>query len=191
MTNPVIELLKKRRSVKPDMLSEPGPTAAELDELLSIASRVPDHKKLEPWRFIVFEGDARRRFGEVMAEACRAEAQPAPSEVRLEAERNRFLRAPVVIAIVSRASAKAPAPEWEQVLSAGAAGMNLSIAAHAMGYGVCWLTEWVAYSPRIKTALGLAEHERVAGFVYIGTATQRPDERPRPSLSSIVTRWQG
>lgn len=191
MTNAVLELLKRRRSVKPDMLAEPGPSADEIDELLRIASRVPDHKKLVPWRFIVFEGEARRRFGEVIAEACRAEAQPAPSDVRLEAERNRFMRAPVVIAVVSRASAKAPAPEWEQVLSAGAAGMNLSIAANAMGYGVCWLTEWVAYSPRVKAALGLAEHERIAGFVYIGTATGRPDERPRPPLADIVTRWQG
>ncbi|MBL8565935.1 MAG: nitroreductase [Hyphomicrobiaceae bacterium] len=191
MTNAVLELLKRRRSVKPDMLAEPGPSPAELDELLTIASRVPDHKKLVPWRFIVFQGDMRAKFGEQIADACRAEDKVEPSEVRLAAERARFMRAPVVIALISRATPKAPAPEWEQILSAGAAGMNLSIAANAMGYGVCWLTEWLAYSPRIKAALGLDEQERVAGFIYIGTPTQRPDERPRPELSSIVSRWQG
>lgn len=191
MNRAVLDLLKTRRSIKPDMLAEPGPTSAELDELLTIASRVPDHKKLAPWRFIVFEGDARRRFGEIIADACKAEDKAEPSAIRLDGERNRFMRAPVVIALVSRAKAKAPAPEWEQILSAGAAGMNLSIAANAMGYGVCWLTEWIAYSPSIKAALGLEEHERVAGFIYIGTRTQKPDERERPELSSIVTRWQG
>lgn len=191
MNKAVLDLLKTRRSVKPDMLAEPGPSAAELEELLAIAARVPDHKKLEPWRFIVFEGDARRRFGEVMAEACKAEDKMEPSEIRLAGERNRFMRAPVVIAIISRAHPKAAAPEWEQILSAGAAGMNLSIAANAMGYGVSWLTEWVAYSPRVKAALGLEEHERIAGFVYIGTRTVTPDERLRPDLAKIVTRWQG
>lgn len=186
----VLDLLKKRRSVKPDMLVEPGPSPAELDELLTIASRVPDHKKLEPWRFIVFEGDARRRFGEVIAEACKAEDKMEPSELRLDGERKRFLRSPLVVAVISSANPKGFAPEWKQILSAGAAAMNLSIAANAMGYGVSWITEWVAYSPRVKAALGLAEHERVAGFIYIGTPSVRPDDRPRPDLAKIVTRWE-
>lgn len=191
MDETTLALLKARRSLKPDLMSEPGPSAAELDEILTIASRVPDHKKLVPWRFIVFEGDARVRFGERIAEACTAEDTMEPSEIRLKSERERFLRAPLVVAVISRITPKPGAPEWEQVLSAGASAMNMCIAANAMGYATCWLTEWIAYSPRIRAALELAENERVVGFVYIGTATTRPEERPRPALSDVVTRWNG
>lgn len=184
-----LALLKSRRSVKPDLMSAPGPSPAQLEEILTIAARVPDHKKLVPWRFVVFEGDARRAFGERIAEACKAEDTMEPSEIRLEAERNRFMRAPVVVAVISRVSPKPGAPEWEQILSAGASAMNMCIAANAMGYATCWLTEWIAYSPRIREALALAENERVVGFVYIGTATSRPEERPRPALTDVVSRW--
>ncbi len=184
-----LALLKSRRSVKPDLMSAPGPSPAQLEEILTIAARVPDHKKLVPWRFVVFEGDARRAFGERIAEACKAEDTMEPSEIRLEAERNRFMRAPVVVAVISRVSPKPGAPEWEQILSAGASAMNMCIAANAMGYATCWLTEWIAYSPRIREALALAENERVVGFVYIGTATSRPEERPRPALADVVSRW--
>lgn len=184
-----LALLKSRRSVKPDLMSAPGPSPAQLEEILKIAARVPDHKKLVPWRFVVFEGDARRAFGERIAEACKAEDTMEPSEIRLEAERNRFMRAPVVVAVISRVSPKPGAPEWEQILSAGASAMNMCIAANAMGYATCWLTEWIAYSPRIREALALAENERVVGFVYIGTATSRPEERPRPALADVVSRW--
>lgn len=184
-----LALLKSRRSVKPDLMSAPGPSPAQLEEILTIAARVPDHKKLVPWRFVVFEGDARRAFGERIAEACKAEDTMEPSEIRLEAERNRFMRAPVVVAVISRVTPKPGAPEWEQILSAGASAMNLCIAANAMGYATCWLTEWIAYSPRIREALALAGNERVVGFVYIGTATSRPEERPRPALADVVSRW--
>ena len=189
MENATLALLKARRSVKPDLMSEPGPSAAELDEILTIAARVPDHKKLVPWRFIVFEGDARAAFGERIAEACKAEDTMAPSEIRLQSERNRFMRAPVVIAVVSRVSPKPGAPEWEQILSAGASAMNLCVAANAKGYATCWLTEWIAYSPMIRSALGLAENERVVGFIYIGTSNTTPEERPRPALGDVVSRW--
>lgn len=191
MTNPTLALLKSRRSVKPPMLAEPGPSPAQLDEMLTIASRVPDHKKLAPWRFIVFEGAARARFGEVLAAAAKAEDKMEPSPVRLEAERQRFQRAPVVVAVISSVKSPAPAPEWEQVLSAGAACFNLCLAANAMGFGTNWLTEWAAYSPAVGKALGLGAHERVAGFVYIGSAREKPEERERPALASIVSRWQG
>lgn len=189
MSNATLALLKARRSVKPDLMTGPGPSAAELDDILTIAARVPDHKKLAPWRFIVFEGDARRAFGERIAEACKAEDTMAPSEIRLQTERNRFMRAPIVVAVVSRISPKPGAPEWEQILSAGASAMNMCTAANAMGYATCWLTEWIAYSPMLRTALGLAENERVVGFVYIGTATATPEERPRPALADVVSRW--
>jgi nitroreductase len=191
MGSSTIALLANRRSVKPHMLAAPGPTPAQLETLLTIAARVPDHKKLVPWRFVVFEGEARARMGEVFARACAAEDKEPPSPKRLETERNRFLRAPLVVAVVSRVVEKAPAPEWEQVLSAGAAAFNLCIAANAMGFGTCWITEWVAYSPTVRQALGLAANERIAGFVYIGTAAERQEDRERPRLDDIVTRWGG
>lgn len=191
MSNSLFDFLATRRSVKPQMLAAPGPRAEELQQILTVAARVPDHKKLAPWRFIVFEGDARRAIGEVFAEACRAEDTMTPSEVRLDTERQRFLRAPLVVAVVSRIKPMPGAPEWEQILSAGAASFNLCLAANALGYGTCWITEWVAYSPRVRAALGLGENERVAAFVYIGTPSERQEDRERPSLGDIVTRYGG
>ena len=191
MENPVIAFLSARRSVKPDRLVAPGPSAAELDTILTIASRVPDHKKLAPWRFIVLEGDARARLGEVIAQACIAAEKEAPSYVRLETERTRLMRAPLVIAAVSRVTPHRSAPEWEQVLSAGAACLNLCLAANALGYGTSWITEWIAYNPAVGAALHLADNERIAGFIYVGTPTERSDERERPALADIVTRWNG
>lgn len=191
MENPVIALLSSRRSVKPDRLLAPGPTPEELETMLRIASRVPDHKKLAPWRFIVLEGDARARLGEVIAEACITEEPERPSEIRLAMERGRLMRAPLVVAVVSRVTPHRSAPEWEQVLSAGAASFSLCLAANALGYGTSWITEWIAYSPRVRAALHLADNERIAGFVYMGTPAEPPQERDRPALADIVTRWQG
>jgi nitroreductase len=190
MSNSVFDFLASRRSVKPQMLAAPAPDANQLRQILTVAARVPDHKKLVPWRFIVFEGEARRAIGEVFADACRAEDKMEPSEVRLETERQRFLRAPMVIAVVSRIKPTPGAPEWEQILSAGAASFNLCLAANALGYGTCWITEWIAYSPRVRSALGLGESERIAAFVYIGTPSERQEDRERPSLDDIVTRYE-
>jgi len=189
MDQATLDLLARRRSVKADKLVAPAPDAEQLQRILTIAARVPDHKKLAPWRFIVFAGESRRAFGEVMAAACAREEREPPSHVRLDLERNRFLRAPLVVAVISRIVPHRSAPEWEQTLSVGAACMNLCVAANAMGFATNWLTEWVAYSPAVGAALGLAENERVAGFVYIGTASERPEERERPSLSDVVTYW--
>lgn len=189
MNQAMLELLSSRRSAKPQTLAAPAPTGEELDRILTIAARVPDHKKVVPWRFIVFEGEARREIGEVFAQACRAEDAMEPSEVRLETERQRFLRAPLVVAVISRVKPTPGAPEWEQILSAGAACFNLCLAANASGFATCWITEWIAYSPRVRAALGLADNERVAGFVYIGTASERQPDRERPVLADIVTRF--
>jgi nitroreductase len=189
MSNPMIELLKMRRSVKPDLLVAPAPSASELDTILTIAARVPDHKKLAPWRFVVIAGTARERLGELAAEACRREEAEPPSHVRLDTERKRFTRAPLVIAVVSRVRETRGAPEWEQILSAGAACMNLCIAANALGYGSNWVTEWVSYSKTFCEGFGLAANERIAGFVHIGTASVKPDDRERPALADVVTRW--
>ncbi|MBC7833350.1 MAG: nitroreductase [Hyphomicrobium sp.] len=191
MENPVIAFLSARRSVKPDRLVAPGPSPAELETILTIASRVPDHKKLAPWRFIVLEGDARAGLGEVVAEACVAAEKEPPSHVRLETERTRLMRAPLVIAVVSRVTPHRSAPEWEQVLSAGAACLNLCLAANALGYGTSWITEWIAYNAAVGAALHLADNERIAGFIYVGTPTERSDERERPALAEIVSRWRG
>jgi nitroreductase len=186
-----LELLLTRRSVKPDVLTDPGPSPAELTTILTAAARVPDHKKLAPWRFVLFQAEARTAFGEALAKACAAEAKDPPSDVRLETERARLLRAPCVVAVISRVTPHPAAPEWEQVLSCGAACLNLSLAANALGYATCWLTEWYSYSPAVRAALGLADNEKVAGFIYIGTPAKRQEDRERPDLKEIVTHWRG
>ena len=189
MTRETLDMLLKRRSVKPAMMQAPGPTAAELEQILTAAARVPDHKKMVPWRFIVFEGDARARFGEVLADVCAVEERDTPSPQRLAIERGRFLDAPLVVGVVSKVIAHPGAPEWEQVLSAGAACFNLCLAANALGYASNWITGWYAYSPGVKARLGLSEHERIAGFIYVGRATEIPEDRERPKLADVVSRF--
>src|SRR5690349_8411020 len=183
-----LELLKTRRSVKPIELAGPAPTPSEIDTLLRIASRVPDHGKLAPWRFILFESDARTAAGDVIASVFRADHADATAD-QLDFERKRLARAPLVIAVVSRAGPHVKIPEWEQQLSAGAATMSLVFAAHAMGYAASWITEWYAYDRRVLDALGIAPHERVAGFVHIGRPVKPPEDRDRPKLDAIVTRF--
>ncbi len=185
--NETVDLLRRRRSVSPRMLGEPGPSAEEIDLLLTIASRVPDHGRLAPWRFIVLQGEARATIGATIAAAFRAD-QPDAAEDKIALERDRLSRAPVVVGVVSRAQPHVKIPDWEQVLSAGAACMTLVIAANAMGYGTSWLTEWYAFDRRVLDALGLAPGERIAGFVHIGTPKEPPVERPRPVLADLVTR---
>ncbi|HXW24102.1 MAG TPA: nitroreductase [Xanthobacteraceae bacterium] len=183
-----LDLLKTRRSVKPMDLAGPGPSAAEVETLLTIASRVPDHGKLVPWRFVVFEGDARLAAGAVIASAFKDDHDEANAE-QVEFERRRLARAPLVIAVVSRAAPHVKIPEWEQVLSAGAAAMNLVHAAYALGFAASWITEWYAYDRRVLDALGLAPHERIVGFVHIGRPARGSEERDRPPLAAIVQRF--
>ena len=183
-----LELLRTRRSLKPPELIAPGPAPAEIETLLTVASRVPDHGKLTPWRFIVFEGEARLKAGAAIEAAFRAKYPDAKPE-QIDYEQNRLARAPLVIAVVSRAGPHVKIPEWEQVLSAGAAAMSLVLAAHALGYGANWITEWYAYDRRVLDALGLSEHEKIAGFIHIGTPVHPPEDRPRPPLANIATRF--
>ena len=185
-----LQLLKTRRSVKPMELTGPAPSAAEIDTLLTIASRVPDHGKLTPWRFIVFTGEARLAAGEAIARAFRADRADATSE-QIAFERTRLARAPLVIAVVSSAGPHVKIPEWEQQLSAGASSMSLVFAAHALGYAASWITEWYAYDRRVLDALGVAANERIAGFVHIGRPAKPPEDRPRPALETIVTHFKG
>jgi nitroreductase len=149
---------------------------------------VPDHGKLVPWRFIVFEDEARLAAGDAIVAAFRAKYPDAKPE-HIAAERQRLARAPLVIAVVSRAGPHVKIPEWEQVLSAGAAAMSLVLAAHALGYGASWITEWYAYDRGVLDALGLAPNERIAGFVHIGRPSAPPEDRPRPPLAEIATRF--
>ena len=184
-----IDLLTTRRSLKPIELVAPAPTPAEIDTLLTVASRVPDHGKLTPWRFIVFEGDARLKAGAAIEAAFRAKYPDAKPE-QIQYEQQRLARAPLVIAVVSRAAPHVKIPEWEQVLSAGAAAMSLVLAAHAIGFAANWITEWYAYDRSVLDALGLSDHERIAGFVHIGKPVYPPEDRPRPPLSEITTRFR-
>jgi nitroreductase len=185
-----LQLLRTRRSVKPIELGGPAPSAAEIDTLLTIAARVPDHGKLAPWRFIVFEDESRLTAGEKIAAVFRAQHTDATPD-QIEFERKRLARAPLVIAVVSRAGPHVKIPEWEQQLSAGAAAMNLVNAAYAMGYAASWITEWYAYDRAVLDALGLASNERIAGFVHIGRPAKPPEERDRPKLADIVSRFRG
>lgn len=182
-----IDLLLSRRSGSAKAMTGPGPDAAELATILKAAARVPDHGKLFPWRFIVFEGDARARAGKLLVEAlCETEKM---TDERAATEAARFLRAPTIVAVISRSREAIPIPEWEQVLSAGAVCQNMLIAAHALGFVANWLTEWYAYHPVVKERLGLKPGERVAGFVYIGKSAVPLEERVRPDLEKIVTRF--
>jgi nitroreductase len=186
--NAALARLATRRSVAPHRLGEPGPDERTIEALLTVAARVPDHGRLVPWRFIVIAGEARRRIGEAIAGAFSADEPGAPAE-RVAVEEARLARAPVVVAVVSRARPHVKIPEWEQVLSAGAVCTTLINAAAALGYGASWLTEWYAYDRRILDELGLDPDERIAGFVHIGTPLEEPVDRPRPVLSDILTRY--
>ena len=184
----VLEFLKRRRSVSAAFLGPPAPSPAELDEILTVAARVPDHGKLTPWRFIVFAGEARRQAGEALA-ARFGEREPEAEEARLDEERNRLAQAPLVVVVVSRAAPHPKIPEWEQVLSSGNAAMNLVLAVHALGYAAQWTTGWIAYDEEAGRILGLAEGERVTAVVHIGTPTVLVTDRPRPKLADVVTHW--
>jgi len=182
--------LRSRRSTFANAMTDPGPDAETLREMLTIAARVPDHKKLAPWRFIVIEGAARAAFGERLA-AIWAAREPEASSIRLANERTRFLRAPVVVVVVSSPKPHPAAPELEQVLSAGAACVNLLHASAAMGFGAQWITEWYGFDDQVKAAFGLAPHERFAGFVYIGTPTEKLTDRDRPDVPAITSFPEG
>lgn len=186
--NESLSRLLRRRSVPPRWLAEPGPGEEEIETILTAASRVPDHGKLAPWRFILIQGEARHRLGEILAAAFQADQPDADAE-KVSVERERFTKAPLVIAVVSRVRPHVKIPDWEQVLSAGAVCMNLLHAATALGYGASWLTGWAAFDRRVLDALGLGPDERIAGYIHIGTATETPADRERPNLADLVTRF--
>jgi len=180
-----LAFLARRRSAAALALRAPAPSDAELATLLRLATRVPDHGKLSPWRFVVLKGEGKRRF----IEGLEAIAAARPDRERLIAKLGKIKAPPLTVAVISRAPTSGDIPEWEQRLSAGAVCMTLIIAAQAMGYGANWITDWYAYDPDAGRLLGLGEGERVAGFVHLGTSADTPLERVRPDVAALVTEW--
>ena len=179
-----LALLARRRSASAQTLRPPGPSPEELHALLRLAARSPDHGKLFPWRFVILEGEAKaalvREFERL------APDQPSPDKALATLAK---LRAPPLTVMVVSRVIECAIPEWEQVLSSGAVCTNLLIAADAMGYGANWITDWYAYDEQAKRLLGLEPHERVAGFVHLGTPGEPPLERVRPELDTLISSW--
>lgn len=182
----LIDYLRQRHSTPVAQYREPGPSQDELTEILRFASRVPDHGKIAPWRFIVYRGDSRVKLGEEFLRLS-LEKTPDMTEAAQQAELGRFTRAPLVVAVVSTAAPHAKIPEWEQVLSAGALCLNMVMACEAHGYVANWRTEWITYDERVQSALGIREGEKAAGFIHIGSSDFNTPDRPRPELADIVS----
>lgn len=180
-----IKLLSTRRSISARNMSEPGPSQEQLAQMLTIAMRVPDHGKLAPWRFIVFSGPARQKAGERLADLIAG--RPTPRESDIDYAKGAFLRAPVVVAVVSSAAVHPKIPVSEQLASGAAVAMTLCHAVHASGFVANWLTDWFAYDTQAKALLGIAANETVTGFIYIGSTKEPPQERPRPALAAHVS----
>ena len=183
--------LNQRVSTPALQLGEPGPTAEQLDRLLSAAVRVPDHGKMVPWRLLLVRDAARTKLGEALSQ-LHAQVDPNVAPAKLEKDRARMAAAPlmiVVIAVVDEHDKKVPAQE--QILSAGCVAYNLLIGAQALGLSAQWLTGWSAYEPKARTLYGLKDNERVVGFIYVGTPQVAAPERTRPLLADVVSEWRG
>ncbi len=185
----LLDYLRVRRSTPALQLAEPGPSKAEIEDILRLAVRVPDHGKLAPWRFVVFRGEERVRLGETALRIA-LEKNPDLDLQQQEAERTRLTRAPVVIAVISTAKPHFKIPEWEPIMTAGAVCLNLIFAANASGFAANWLTEWLAFDPAFLAEIDVDAAEKVAGFIHVGSTTFPPVERPRPELADVVT-WVG
>ncbi|MEQ1509454.1 MAG: nitroreductase [Sphingopyxis sp.] len=184
-----LTLLRSRRSGKARDMATPGPDAAQMADIIAIATRVPDHGKLAPWRIIEVPLDARERFAAMLVTAYHAE-RPTAGRLEIEAIDAFARQAPTMLALLSTPNSASHIPLWEQQLSAGAMTMQLLNAAHAHGFVANWLTGWPATSAAVATSLGaIGDEERIIGFVFIGTATKALEERPRPLTADVVTQW--
>lgn len=183
-----ISLLETRRSGKPREMTSPGPSDEELGKILQIAMRVPDHGKLAPWRFVVVARSQRDQLAELLHKALQAEV-PDAAPAHHEKEDQFAQQGEALVVLISSPTPDHKIPVWEQQLSAGAAGMNLLTAAHAMGYVGGWITGWRAYSPMVNAAFA-GPGERIAGFIFIGSPGRELEERPRPDASEIVRNWR-
>ena len=186
----LLNYLKTRRSVGIGFLKDPGPTPDELEQILRIGTRVPDHGKLTPWRLVVIEGHARVEAGQRLAAIAKAN-NPALDEASLDVERRQFLPAPVTVGVIFSHKPLAKAPEMEQLLSAGNVCFNLMHAAFAMGFAASWVTRWFSFDTAAQQMLGARGGERFVGFVHIGTPATTIEDRDRPELSAVVSWWQG
>jgi len=190
LTSSILDFLASRSSAPIPELREPAPDDDQIATLIRIATRVPDHGRLAPWRFILYRGDARHELGEKLA--ALAEKREGPlSDARREQERARFSRAPLVIGVIHSPKENPKIPQWEMILSGGAAAMTLIIAANAMGFRTNWITNWYSDTEEGREVLGLAPHERVVGFIHIGTFTGEVQERPRPDPKTLVSDYSG
>lgn len=185
----LVDYLKTRRSVGMAFLGDPGPTDAEIEEILTIGTRVPDHGKFAPWRLVLIQGDDRQVIGDRLAEIAKRK-RPGIDEASLDMERRQFLPAPLTVGVIYSPKPNPKAPELEQLLSAGTVCFNLCNAAFALGYGASWVTRWFGFDPDAQAMLGARGGERFVGFVHIGTASATPDDRDRPALADVVSRWQ-
>jgi nitroreductase len=183
-----LALLETRRSAKPRELIGPGPTTAEMERILTIAARIPDHGKLHPWRFVTVAEGQRDAFEAVLRDAL-AEENPGATEAHFEKERDFAHYAGQLVVLVSAPVEDHKIPVWEQQLSCGAAGMNMLLGAHALGYVAGWVTGWRAYSEHVRRSL-CQPGERIAGFIFIGQPSRELEERERPALETIVRSWQ-
>lgn len=186
----MLALLEGRRSLPLRALAGPGPSPQELDRMLAIAARVPDHGRLVPWRFIVLEGDAREEAG-ARFDALYGAQNPGLAPEKARMWRDYLLRAPVTVVVVSRPDPQSKIPVFNQILSVGACCMNLIAAATALGYGAHWLLKWPGRDPDAAALLGVEiGREQVAGFIHLGRPAAQVEDRPRPSLDAVVTRWR-
>ncbi|KHA63361.1 MULTISPECIES: nitroreductase family protein [unclassified Sphingomonas] len=186
-TSSPLSLLATRRSGKPRDLVAPGPDADQLAQILAIAARTPDHGKLAPWRFVVVGQDQRTTLAALIIDAYRVE-RPTASRTEIEALDQFAHQAPALVVVLSSPK-PSHIPVFEQELSTGAACMNLLHAVHALGFAGGWLTGWPSYSDTVRDAFGEG-HERIAGFLFVGTPSRPLDERPRPDMERVVSRWR-
>jgi len=192
MANPTLDLLLTRRSVLAKNLGEPGPDEESLQKILRAGIRVPDHGRVEPWRIQVLRKDAQRALAEICVEIFKRET-PSAADAQIEVERQRPQRSPVLLVVTSHPNPQkfAKVPEIEQTLSSAAVCQNILIATRALGYDAQWVTDWLAYHPEIRVALGHQADTRIVGFIHVGTAVEPPHERPRPEFDAIVSEWSG
>lgn len=186
-TTTPLSLLLSRRSGKPRDMIAPGPDATQMDIILHAASRVPDHGKLAPWRFVVVGADQREALASLLTEAYRAE-KPDAGRLELEAMEQFARQAPSLVVVLSSPKKESKIPLWEQELSVGAACMQLLNAVHAQGFVGGWLTGWPSYSAAVRAAFG-SEEERIAGFIFIGSPSKAQEERPRPEPDAVISHW--
>jgi nitroreductase len=182
-----LSLLETRRSARPREMIGPGPTDEEMERILAIAARTPDHGKLFPWRFVTVGTDQRDSLAVLLRQAL-TEHDPCATAAHHEKEDEFAHYAGQLVVLVSAPIEGHKIPLWEQQLSCGAAGMNLLLAAHAMGYVAGWLTGWRAYNERVRTAF-CGPGERIAGFIFIGHAGRELEERPRAPLATVWRPW--